>query len=113
MAIDYDLARTFFDIIMISPLNCSLLVLNVHISVYISLDGILRFGSYGAQGALHVKAYPRILAGTRSLVFTRGFSTGATARRVEERMREKQSTIAFATIARLNSKSAIVVHKLH
>ena len=55
MTIDYDYARIFFDIIMISLFYCSLLVPNVHISV--SFLSIFILKEYLARGYAAHKAH--------------------------------------------------------
>lgn len=99
MTFDYDYAPTLFDIIMISPFYCLLLVLTVHIpgltSVYISTGHIW---VHGALGALYW-AYQCIWARIMELGVYKGLPTGATDAEVElQRTRETdQSNIAFAS----------------
>lgn len=73
MTTDYGYARTFFDIIMISPSCCLLLVPNVHIPV--SLLSIFQRDTAGVTAHMahftgHIKAFGQ---GSRSLVLQRFF----------------------------------------
>ena len=83
MTFDYDYAPTLFDIIMISPFYCLLLVLTVHISgltsVYISTGHIW---VHGALGALYW-AYQCIWARIKELGVDKGFSYMRDKHRVE------------------------------
>jgi hypothetical protein len=103
MTIDYDYARTFFDIIMISPFCGLLLVPNVHIPV--SLLSIFQRDTSGVTAHMahftgHINAFGQ---GSRSLVLRRDFLQVRITLETQRTRETDQSNVAYAAPARLNS----------
>lgn len=99
MTIDYDYARTFFDIIMIFPfaVHC-LYLLYIFLSRFCSYS-TGHFWGHGVQGARYW-AYQCIWAGIRSSVFTKSCLTGAhTTQEIHHMRGANQSNIAYAATA--------------